>query len=161
MDLKKLKAELTRDENKKATPYLDNADPQNWTIGVGHMLGPARGDARITLLYEDEIQALLDKDIEIAENAVRDLLSVGNAWYVIEDARQRALVNMAFNLGKGRLKGFVKFLGAVRTAAMYTGESAQAYWNEAAKEMEDSKWYGQVGQRAKRLQTMIRTGQDA
>ncbi len=62
------------------------------------------------------------------------------------ETRERALVNMAFNLG-GRLAGFKKFLKAVNARD----------WPTAAVEMMDSKWATQVGDRATRLRDQILT----
>jgi lysozyme len=56
---------------------------------------------------------------------------------------------MAFNLGN-RLKGFKKFLSALN----------MGQWDDAAREMMDSKWATQVGKRAERLRDMVLTGRD-
>jgi lysozyme len=58
------------------------------------------------------------------------------------------LVNMAFNLGPTRLKGFKKFIAAFDAKD----------WDGAVIEMLDSKWAKQVGARAIRLAKMVRTG---
>jgi lysozyme len=141
MDHEKLRNELIRDEGWKQLAYQDTVGL--WTIGVGHLLG---ADKRMTVITPDETRALLASDINFAEVMVFNLVSTKNAGPV----RERALVNMAFNLGN-RLAGFKKFLAAV---------SAED-WKQAGVEMMDSKWAKQVGERANRLRIMIETGQEA
>ena len=53
---------------------------------------------------------------------------------------------MMFNMGRPRLSGFKKFNQALADGA----------WDEAANQMVDSRWYGQVGARAKRLEERMR-----
>ena len=58
---------------------------------------------------------------------------------------QHVLVNMTFNLGGTRLSGFRRMLGCVE----------RREWKEMAVEMEDSRWFRQVGRRSKELQEMV------
>jgi len=55
------------------------------------------------------------------------------------------MVNMCFNLGYPRLSKFKKFLAAMEDNDFET----------AAKEMMDSKWATQVGDRAERLKQRV------
>jgi len=57
------------------------------------------------------------------------------------DEAQSILVNMGFNLGPDKLGGFHKLKAALD----------QQDYKTAANEMKDSKWYGQVKDRSKRL----------
>ena len=134
-----LRAELLRDEGEKLFAYQDSVGL--WTIGVGHLLGTQPRMQRIT---RSESRALLENDIDLAAGVLSGLIE---DWDGLDDVRQRALLNMAFNLGT-RISGFAKFLTAVR----------RRDWPTAAREMLDSKWARQVGERAKRLEVMIRTG---
>ena len=135
-DAEKLRAELERDEGYKDTAYLDTEGIP--TIGVGHNLttNPVSG-----ILIAD----WLTEDIAIAEQSLDNLY---HPWRGLTDVRQRVLVNMAFNMGQSRLGGFRKMWAAIR---------AQDY-EEAAVQMLDSKWAGQVGPRAPRLADMMREG---
>ena len=56
------------------------------------------------------------------------------------------LVNMAFNLGRGRLSKFKKLITAVN----------EGNWQKAADEMVDSRWYNQVGNRSIELENWMR-----
>ena len=58
---------------------------------------------------------------------------------------QHTLVDMCFNLGANRLGKFRNMLYACSVSD----------WNEMARQMEDSRWYGQVGRRSKFLQEQI------
>lgn len=71
------------------------------------------------------------------------------SWYTNQPQNvQDALMNMCFNLGINRLKGFKKMIAALE-AKDYTNASIEAL---------DSKWATQVGQRAKDVALMIRQG---
>ena len=56
---------------------------------------------------------------------------------------------MLFNLGAYRFHGFKKMIAAIE----------QGDYEEAARQMMDSKWAAQVGVRARELSHMFRTGE--
>ena len=131
-----LRDQLIRDEGKRLTLYQDQLGFN--TIGVGHNLD-AHG------ISEDVCELLLTEDIARAEAAVRVRLP----WAAeLAEPRRAVLVNMAFNMGMGGLMGFRRAL-----AAMQAGD-----WPLAAREMLDSRWAGQVGERATRLAEQMKTG---
>ena len=134
-----LEAELRRDEGVRLIAYRDSVGL--WTIGIGHLLGPT---CRMVEITGEECIALYRYDRGRAEVVARGLLTTFDA---LDDVRQRALVNMAFNLG-GRLGGFHNFLAAV----------AAEDWEKAGVQMLASKWAAQVGQRAVRLHKMVTEG---
>lgn len=128
--------ELIRDEGMELKPYRCTAG--KLTIGVGRNLDD-RGITR------DEASYLLKNDIAICE---KDLDRVVPNWRNLSDARQRVLINMAFNLGIARLSGFKKFIANIQMND----------FKAAAREMMDSTWAKQVGQRAARLRDMMERG---
>ena len=136
MDYEALRRELTRDEKRCKRPYRCTAG--KLTVGVGWNLEDQD-------LPEKVIDLLLDISIERAE---RDALSLFPNLYTLSDARQRALTNMALNLGATRLGGFRQLRAAV----------AEEDFAGAAREMLDSKWSSQVGLRAQRLARMMEDG---
>lgn len=136
MNMTQLEAELTRDEGKKAKLYKCTAN--KWTVGVGRNIEDLG-------LSEDEIQYLLKNDIKRCTDELDKRLPW---WRKMTDARQRALVNMCFNLGITRLLTFKNTL-----AAMERGDYAAA-----AAGMRTSLWARQVGQRAERLAKMMEAG---
>ena len=67
------------------------------------------------------------------------------AFNNLPDDIQRVLVNMAFNLGGTRLSKFRNMLQACRNHD----------WQEMARQMQDSRWFGQVGRRSIELQPVV------
>jgi len=139
MDKEKLRAELIRDEGIRLRAYKCSAGV--WTIGVGHT-GDITPEDECT---EDEAFDLLDMDIA---TAIRNLDYSWPKWRSLSDTRQRALVNMVFNLGMGGVLKFKMMLAAL----------AEERWDDAADAALDSKWADQVKARAQRIARMIREG---
>lgn len=130
-------AQVARHESLRLKPYWDTSVPPKLTIGFGRNLT----DNGIS---EPEAVMLLERDIS---DAGMDLLTF--AWFKgLPLARENALIDMRFNLGPGRFRGFKAML-----AALDRGDS-----KAAAHEMRHSTWYGQVGSRGEELARMVETG---
>jgi len=130
-----LRDQLARDEGLRLTAYQDSLGV--WTLGFGHNLSNPIPRAAAVLI--------LEADLEDAMQQVHDRL----AWVIeLSEARRAVLVGMAFNLGMAGLLGFRKFLSAVQARD----------WEMAAREMLDSRWATQVGDRARRLAAQMRDG---
>ena len=136
MNLQEMKAQLVRHEGLKLKVYRDSLGIP--TIGVGRNLQ----DVGIS---EDEAMVLLDNDLI---NVFEDLDRALPWWRKMSTYRQMALADMSFNMGIKRLLGFKKAL-----AAMQEGR-----WEDAAREMLDSKWATQVKGRANTLAEMMKEG---
>lgn len=147
MDLSKLKNDLLHDEGLRLSAYRDTVGL--WTIGVGHLLGGETAAPRMTRISYEEAMALLDYDIQIALQRAKSIVGDPAFDWIKDDARPRALTNMAFNLGD-RLREFKNFLSAVR----------EGRWPDAATHMMESKWARQVGKRAQRLRDLILSGDE-
>jgi len=133
-----VKKALERDEGR--IPYAYQDSEGYWTIGVGHLIDKRLGGR----LPEHIIDALLEYDIELAIAEARAFL-----WFEeLSDARKAVIVNMMFNLGLRKFKGFKRMI-----AALERGD-----YEAAADEMLDSKWARQVGPRAVRLAQQMRAG---
>jgi len=132
----RLTEQLTRHEGMRLKPYVDTVG--KLTIGVGRNLD----DIGIT---EDEALMLLKRDMHIARD---ELLFTFPAFNSLQDARLDCLINMVFNMGISRFKGFKMMI-----AALVIHD-----YNEAAVQMLDSKWARQVGSRAKELSSQMRLG---
>jgi lysozyme len=131
-----LLADLKRDEGLRLKPYYDTAIPPRLTIGYGRNLD----DVGIS---EEEAEFLLRNDVDRA----LDALDRAMPWWREQPAEvQRALANMAFNLGLTRLLGFRRML-----AALKAGDR-----EGAAREAMSSRWATQVGARADRIAKLIR-----
>lgn len=137
MERDKLVDQLILHESLTLLPYMDTVG--KITIGVGRNLS----DVGIS---RDEALILLDHDIDAA---VADLASF--AWFRdLDSVRQRVLVDMRFNLGPSRFRGFKGLLAAV----------AERDYDDAALHMQRSLWFTQVKSRGVRLVAMMRTGRD-
>jgi len=131
-----LRSDLIRHEGKRSFPYLDSVGKT--TIGIGHNLDDLG-------LSDEQIASLLSGDIDIAEQALDNITL---DWRFFSEDRKLVILNMAFNLGETRLRTFRKMWAAL----------GQKDWDEAANQMVDSKWYGQVGKRAVELVSRMRNG---
>lgn len=138
MDIKKLQKLLIKHEGVRSKIYQDSLG--FWTIGVGRNL-TSKGISTAT------INQML---IEDTADTINFLNSNLPWWTELDDVRQIALADMTFNL-MGRILGFKDMLTALKAKE----------WDKAADELLDSMFAHQVGQRAKDLAFMIRTGQDA
>jgi lysozyme len=127
---------LKRHEGFRGKPYHCTAG--KLTIGYGRNLD----DVGIT---EVEAEFLLKVDTLRATDSAGDIFP-GILSYT--ENRQIAIINMIFNLGKTRFKGFRKMIDAIN----------RDDWESAADEAMDSRWYGQVGVRAHELVNLLREG---
>ena len=93
----------------------------------------------------EEADYLLNNDLTIC---IEEIESVFTWYYYITDNRKRAIINMVFNLGLTKLLKFKNFIAAMEAKDYVT----------AGKEMLDSRWAKQVGNRADRLEQMIVNG---
>lgn len=135
-DAQALRAELSRDEGRKARIYIDTVGKT--TGGVGRNLSDVP-------FSDDEIDLMLTNDIARTTAALDKNLAW---WRNLDPIRQRVIVNMAFNLGVAGLLTFTNTIAAVRSGN----------YAAAATGMLQSKWAKQVGDRAVRLSNMMRTG---
>ena len=145
MNIDLCKQEIKRHEGEVLEVYLDSLGLK--TLGVGHLLQPHDPE------YEWEVgtsvsQEVVDKyfkdDFDKHLKEAIDIVTE-DVFKNLPDAIQHVLVNMCFNLGAARLKKFRNMLYAVHVHD----------WKEMANQMQDSKWFYQVGNRSKELQEMV------
>lgn len=124
-----------------------------WTIGVGRNLetNPITaeeervvGDWRSGITKEAAFY-LLRRDIARVEKECRQLIPF---WKQLDDERQYALIDMAFNLGIGGLLKFKKMLSFLGVGN----------YRQAALECLASKYAKDTGRRAERIARTIETG---
>ena len=132
----KLKKLLIKHEGYKHKPYVDTVG--KITIGVGRNLTDNG-------LSDDEILYLLQNDVD---RTIEELSRTLSNWDQLDDCRQIALIDMVFNLGLPRFKTFKKTIKYLE----------EFDFENASKEMLDSKWASDVGNRAIELSEIIRTG---
>jgi len=130
-----LQEQLKRDEGVRSKAYLDTTG--HWTCGVGRNISDVP-------FSDDEILLMLNNDIARAQAGLR-----GHDWFDrLDEVRQAAVTNMAFNLGVAGLLHFPTMLHCL---------SVQD-WKGAAAAALDSAWAKQVGLRANRIADQIETG---
>lgn len=127
--------QLARDEGIRLKPYVDTVG--KITIGVGFNLTDVG-------LSEEEVNLILQHRVTSL-----NLQLLQFQWYaVLDEVRQGAIQNMAYNMGIGGLLHFPSMIHYL---------TIQDYGNAAAQ-MLASVWKSQVGDRAVRLAEQIRSG---
>ena len=138
-DREALRAQLVEHEGLKLSAYFDHLG--FWTIGVGRLIDARRGGG----ITKSEAMILLDNDIDLC---VADL-SVAPWWAGLDAVRQRAVIDMRFQLGATGFRKFTKML-----AALDAGDPV-----EAARLARLSKWAREdTPARAARVTAMLETG---
>ena len=97
-------------------------------------------------LSEDEVEYNLQNDIE---RVIKEL-STEYPWFnSLDDVRKDAIIDISFNLGATRLRGFKRALAAMEVAD----------YKAASTEFLDSKWARRVKGRALELTDMLIAGE--
>jgi len=136
--MQKLLDMLKRHEGVRSHVYLCSAGYE--TIGVGRNISNTGMG-----LFDDEVDYLLENDIA---RVIKEL-SLEYPWFTdLDDVRKDAMIDISFNLGATRLRGFKNALSAMESAD----------YTLAAKEFLDSKWSRDVKGRSHELASMIETG---
>ena len=139
MDVDVLRDELKRDEGCVNSIYLDHLNLP--TCGIGHLITEWDEEYGLevgTSISEERVNELFDKDIAVTLEECKLLY---NDFDVLPSEAQHIIANMMYNMGRPRLSRFHKMKKAVDARD----------WNEASLQMQDSKWYHQVTNRAERL----------
>jgi lysozyme len=132
-----LQQRCARHEGLRLKPYLDTAG--KLTIGYGRNLDDCG-------IRQSEADAMLANDLLSASVELnRDLPFTAQ---LMPSARREVMVEMAMNLGMPKLLQFHDMIACLK-GADYAG---------AADAMLDSRWAGQVGDRARELAEIMRTG---
>lgn len=135
-----LLGDIKRDEGLRLKPYLCTAGV--WTIGYGHTKGVTQRSPAITAQQAED---LLRQDLEAA---IEDARLVVPCFDNLNGPRKTVVANMSFNLGRHRL---AEFKNTIRSIC--SGD-----YKDASLRMLQSKWAGQVGQRARRLAARMASG---
>lgn len=122
------------DEGLRFKPYKCTAG--KLTIGYGHNLDDLGISQRVADL-------LLEEDAEIADTACYKIF--GEQYENWSENRRLGWLNLAFNLGHGRL---LQFRNTIRAARIED-------WQEVEKGLRASLWLKQVGARAERVIKMV------
>ena len=143
LNLALMKQELIKDEGYRDHLYRDTEG--HMTAGIGHLithndpesklpLGAKVSDSRVQQWFNDDLDNAFDDALRLYPDLPR---------YPIE--LRHVLVNMAFNLGYDRFRGFTETRRLIQAGKL----------TEASVEMLDSKWAKQVGVRADKLSVIV------
>ena len=135
----RLREELKTDEGCKYEIYLDHLGLP--TYGIGHLVtekDPEYGMEVGTLVDEIRVNEVFEQDIQVTIN---DCKKVYDDWNTMNEEVKLICCNMMFNLGYPRYCKFKKMIQAIKDGD----------WLEAGNQMQDSRWYKQVTNRADRL----------
>ena len=143
-----LKEQIKRHEGEVLEVYADSLG--YLTLGVGHLIkedDPEHGQPAGTPVSQEVVDAYYEADFD---KHVDETIHVfqgkgGEDFYALPEDIQHVLVNMTFNLGGTRFAKFNNMWAAV----------IEEDWKRVAVEMEDSRWFGQVGRRSKELQELV------
>lgn len=138
-DRLRLRGRVKVAEDFRSQPYRDSRG--YLTIGYGCLIDPSQGGG----ITKDEAEYILANRLRIAERECESLEPYGD----LSPVRQAVLIEMCFNMGLPKLKGFKRMLSAL----------VQQEYEYAASEMLASQWSGQVGARAVRLAEQMKSGQ--
>tara|TARA_R110000851_G_scaffold138105_2_gene274280 strand:+ start:473 stop:1021 length:549 start_codon:yes stop_codon:yes gene_type:complete len=134
-------AQIVIDEGYRSCKYNDTELKS--TIGFGHLVKDSDRFGRC--ISPKEAVELLANDYAIAKESVIRLYP-----WALGDA-QRALINLHYQMGESRVKGFKKALQALENKDYYL----------AAAEFLDSKWAKQSPRRAQRIAGRIMAIEDS
>jgi lysozyme len=135
-----LARQLKADEGLVLHAYQDSLG--FWTIGYGRLIDDRRNGG----INEQEAVYLLGNDIDAKLHDVSKALP----WVPsMNEARQGALLNMAFQMGVGGLLGFQQTLAAIR----------DEHYAHAAHLMLLSTWAQQTPTRARKMSRQLETGE--
>ena len=147
MDAERLRADLVRDEAVRLKPYRDSVG--KLSIGAGRNLD----DKGIS-----EAEAMLMLDNDIAEHVA--LLDKYLPWWMqLDETRQLALANLAFNLGIG--PSAEQPLGKLLTFHETLKALEAKEYDVVANHLSVTLWAQQVGERATRIIAAMRNGDQA
>jgi len=124
-------------KNKAGRHIHYQCSANKWTVGYGRNLD--------TGFSEDEALLMLQNDIKQAQADVKTLMPYIATFAKIYTPRYCAFVDMMLNIGITRMKQFKKMLAA----------AAAGNWKQAAKEILNSKYAKDVGDRAKEIAYLV------
>ena len=146
MNIELCKAEIKRHEGEGLEIYMDSLGYK--TLGVGHLCQPSDPEYNWevgTPVSQEVVDMYYEQDFKKHYQETIHVYGSYEDFQKLPELIQRVLVNMCFNLGGTRLSKFKNMLKACK----------EHNWNEMARQMQDSRWYYQVGRRSKELQQAV------
>ena len=135
-----IKAMIIEHEGIRYEPYKDSLGL--WTIGVGHLIGDGKSlpDDMNRTFSEKEVMDMFEEDYAHHKKIASRTPGYDEANY----AGKAAMIDLGFNMGQWWPKW------PNTSKALKEGD-----FTSAARGLEDSKWYRQVGRRAPKIVALI------
>ncbi|EPD2608649.1 glycoside hydrolase family protein [Yersinia enterocolitica] len=149
---------LLKDEGKRNTLYKDTLN--YLTVGVGHLVTKSSNKNETISILDikfgrDTNGTLTDKEVEQLFNediqrTIQDIQrsSLSKLYNSLDPIRQMALLNFCFQLG---IAGASTFTNSIKLLQAKE-------WEQAAINLQQSKWFSQTPNRAARVIEVFRTG---
>ena len=146
MNIEQCKAEIKRHEGEVLEVYEDSLGYK--TLGVGHLCQPQDPEYNCSIgtpVSQEVVDMYFEYDFDKHLQETIHVFDSEEAFYNLPEPIQNVLVNMCFNLGGTRLSKFRNMLRACW----------EHNWEEMARQMQDSRWFYQVGRRSLELQKVV------
>lgn len=142
MSEEEIKAMIIKHEGKINRPYKDSLGL--WTVGVGHLIGDGKSlPPEMNREFSDEeVMAMFEKDYAHHRSAAMNIPGFDK----LNGKGQGALTDLTFNMGPSWISKWPKL-----KKQLEEGDT-----ESAAKNLEQSKWYGQVGNRAPTIVSLLK-----
>jgi lysozyme len=131
---------IKRDEGYRESVYMDSVGVP--TLGWGHALHES------SFVPKEVCEIFFEHDFKRAEYQLQRLID--KYQVPLNSIRKFVILNMIFNLGSAGVEKFKKMWQAL--------QQTPPDYEEAARQMLDSKWAGQVGKRATYLAGLMERG---
>ena len=146
MNIEECKADIKRHEGEVLEIYEDSLGYK--TLGIGHLCQPQDPEYTWevgTPVTQEVVDLYFTDDFNKHYQEAAHIYGSIPSFNRLPTTIQHVLVNMCFNLGGTRLSKFKNMLKACK----------EGDWKQMAVEMEDSRWFNQVGGRSRELQMMV------
>jgi GH24 family phage-related lysozyme (muramidase) len=142
MSEEEIKQMIIRHEGKRNRPYQDSLGL--WTVGVGHLIGDGKSlPPEMNREFSDEeVMAMFEKDYAHHRSAAMNIPGFDK----LNGRGQGALTDLTFNMGPSWISKWPKL-----KKQLEEGDT-----EAAASNLEQSKWYGQVGNRAPTIVSLLK-----
>ena len=143
MNMNAFRCQLIIHEGLKKVSYSDTKGLT--TGGIGHLMRSNEISLYPvgTPLPDTQVETWYGQDSLSAVKIAQDL--IGDIWSTYSDIRKRAVADLAYNLGKGGLAKFIRFIEAMKASK----------FDVAGQELTNSAWFSQVGKRGPNIVSMI------
>lgn len=164
-DMKRLSDQVRKDEAFMASPYQDTE--KLWTFAEGRCLEthPLTGEEWKYLL-DRQLLCVVISPVGSDWLKIQELLAIerqltrdySDFWSKLNDARQNALIEMAYQMGVVKEEAFHDMITAIR-AAIIVDQITLGNWDLVERAGLASRWAQQTPNRARLIMRQLATGE--